>query len=103
MDQVTTLIAIAIGWSLAKVLDERLGWSFGKILDKHTARTKIERTNQQQPAQAAPPAGPFDPEIEDLVEEINRLRAENAILSGAYQFVLLEADGRRSVVRFSLN
>ena len=39
----------------------------------------------------------------DLVEEINRLRAENAVLSGAYQFVLLEADGRRRMVRFDLN
>ena len=39
----------------------------------------------------------------DLVEEINRLRAENAVLSGAYQFVLLEEDGRRRMVRFDLN
>ena len=39
----------------------------------------------------------------DLVEEINRLRAENAVLSGAYQFVLLEEDGRRRTVRFDLN
>ena len=39
----------------------------------------------------------------DLVEEINRLRAENAVLSGAYQFVLLEENGRRRMVRFDLN
>jgi hypothetical protein len=39
----------------------------------------------------------------DLVEEINRLRAENAVLSGAYQFVLLEEDGCRRMVRFDLN
>ena len=39
----------------------------------------------------------------DLVEEINRLRAENAVLSGAYQFVLLEEDGRRRMVSFDLN
>ena len=39
----------------------------------------------------------------DLVEEIKRLRAENAVLAGAYQFVLLEADGRRRMVRFTLN
>ena len=108
MDQVTTLIAAyisasVIGWRIAKVLDEQLNWSFAQILDKHTASTKIGRATQQQPTQADPPAGPFDPEIEDLVEEINRLRAENAILSGAYQFVLLEENGRRRMVRFTLN
>ena len=48
-------------------------------------------------------AGGFGRETAWLVEEINRLRAENAVLSGAYQFVLLEADGRRRMVRFDLN
>ena len=108
MDQAATLIAAYIsagilGWQIAKVLDKQLDWSLAKILDKHTTSTRIGRATQQQPAQADPPAGPFDPEIEDLVEEINRLRAENAVLSGAYQFVLLEENGRRSMVRFTLN
>ena len=47
--------------------------------------------------------GQIEGDRADLVEEINRLRAENAVLSGAYQFVLLEEDGRRRMVRFDLN
>ena len=47
--------------------------------------------------------GQIEGDRADLAEEINRLRAENAILSGAYQFVLLEENGHRRMVRFTLN
>ena len=58
------------------------------IVEKHRLAARADQVGADHP---------------DLVEEINRLRAENAVLSGAYQFVLLEEDGRRRMVRFTLN
>jgi hypothetical protein len=108
MVTIETLLAGAIAISV-------LGAIVRAVLNRHAARTiadaiqmalpdRTEIGRANQPAQPDDEcAGPFDPEIEDLIEEINRLRAENAILSGAYQFVLYEANGHRQLVRFSLN
>jgi uncharacterized coiled-coil protein SlyX len=38
-----------------------------------------------------------------LINEVNRLRAENAMLSGAYLVAVVEMSGKRKLVRFSLN
>lgn len=39
-----------------------------------------------------------------LIEEVNRLRVANATLSGAYHWVaILSDDGKKKLVRFSLN
>ena len=75
------------------------GCIFPALLEPEHAVPAVRQAHRPVPEPAEGAEGNYP----DLLEEINRLRAENAVLSGAYQFVLLEADGRRRMVRFDLN
>lgn len=62
---------------------------------------KIADTIVEQAQLAAKNQADITPQ---LIEEVNRLRVENATLKGAYRWVaLVNNEGKKKLVRFSLN